>query len=68
MYETKITKMTQTTRYGADMTSKDVYVISFMVGDSGPFTVETPVEGFDQTKARMLVDEKARAIAGLLAS
>jgi len=66
MPEHKITNLSQNTKYGKDLEVTEVYTITFYVGDSGPFTVDVPVEGYTERIGREAVESKAREIEGTL--
>jgi len=66
MGETKIVSMSQTTRYNSEMKPQEVYVIKFNVGESGPFTVEVPIEGYTSSAGQAAVQQRALEIKNTL--
>lgn len=61
-----ITKMVQETRFDAAGERKQVYVITFMVGESGPFILEVDAEHYTAAVGRDEVLAKAQEIEGTL--
>jgi len=66
MADVKITRIEQATRFDEEGNPVDVYVLKFMVDDSGPFSVECPVEGYTASKGRDAVNFKAQEISTTL--
>ena len=66
--ELKIVKMTQETPYSADGTSKAVYVVTFALGNDGPFTERFPVEDFDLQTAKDMLEQRAQQLLALRSS
>jgi len=64
--ETKITKIEQATRFDREMKPVEVYVLKFMVGESGPFTIEVSAENYTSNIGISAVELKARELKATL--
>ena len=53
---------------GADGALHDMYRISYMVREHGPFFLETPVEGFSSEDTRLRINDRATELLMLIGS
>jgi len=66
MSEVKVTRISENSRVNREGLLERIMEVQFTVGDNGPFTLEVPVDEFDEISVREKISSKAREIQAVM--